>query len=135
MKANPDKFQFIILGNKGSHTLQISDITKKLLPPFFSIRVFFQGHWQLTGLQGKGGDHLLFHSPTHEHADIYLELCTWNDIFNCNAYQTATRWDLPPYWISIWLIDDLVLIFVCLFINFILGFVTRQRYIILLQIF
>ena len=29
MKANPDKFHFIILGNKGSHTLQIGDITTK----------------------------------------------------------------------------------------------------------
>ena len=28
MKANPDEFQFIILGNTGSHTLQIGDITK-----------------------------------------------------------------------------------------------------------
>ena len=31
---------------------------------FFSIRVFFRGHWKLTGRQGKGGDHLLFHSTT-----------------------------------------------------------------------
>ena len=29
MKANHDKFQFIILGNKGSHTLQIGDTTTK----------------------------------------------------------------------------------------------------------
>ena len=29
MKANPDKFQFIILGNKDSHTLQIGAITTK----------------------------------------------------------------------------------------------------------
>ena len=29
MKANPNKFQFIILGNTGSHTLQIGDITIK----------------------------------------------------------------------------------------------------------
>ena len=29
MKTNPDKFQFIILGNAGSHTLQIGDITIK----------------------------------------------------------------------------------------------------------
>ena len=27
MKANPDKFQLIILGNTGSHTLKIVDIT------------------------------------------------------------------------------------------------------------
>ena len=31
---------------------------------FFSIRVFFHGHWRLTGQQGKGGDHVLFHSTT-----------------------------------------------------------------------
>ena len=30
----------------------------------FSIRVFFHGHWQLTGQQGKGEDHFLFHSTT-----------------------------------------------------------------------
>ena len=29
MKANLDKFQFIILGNTGSHTLKIGDITIK----------------------------------------------------------------------------------------------------------
>ena len=29
IKANPDKFQFIILGNTGSHTLKIGDITIK----------------------------------------------------------------------------------------------------------
>ena len=29
MKANPDKFQFIILGNTGSHALKIGDITIK----------------------------------------------------------------------------------------------------------
>ena len=29
MKANPDKFQFIIIGNKGSHILQVGDITTK----------------------------------------------------------------------------------------------------------
>ena len=29
MKPNPDKFQFIILGNTDSHTLQIGDITSK----------------------------------------------------------------------------------------------------------
>ena len=29
MKANPDKFQFIILENRGSHTLKIGDLTIK----------------------------------------------------------------------------------------------------------
>ena len=31
MMANPDKFQFIIIGNKGSHILQVGDITTKLV--------------------------------------------------------------------------------------------------------
>ena len=29
LKTNPDKFQFIILGNKGSYTLQMGHITTK----------------------------------------------------------------------------------------------------------
>ena len=29
MKTNPDTFQFIILVNKGSHTLQFDDVTTK----------------------------------------------------------------------------------------------------------
>ena len=42
-------------------------------------------------------------------------------IFNRNAcnYQTATRWDLPLYRITIWLIDDMMLIFVCLLVDLI----------------
>ena len=47
---------------------------------FFSIKIFFHGHWQLTGQQGKGGP--IFYSTlplpsAHEHSDIYLQLCTW----------------------------------------------------------
>ena len=96
---------------------------------FFSVRVFLHGHWRLTGQQGKGGDHLystLPLPPAHEHSDIYLQLCMWDDyhIFNRTAciYQAATRWDLPPYRITIWLIDDVMLIFVCLLVYLIQGF-------------
>ena len=48
--------------------------------------------------------------PAHEHWDIFLQLCTWDDyhvfliatlVFN----QTAIWWDLSPYQITIWLID------------------------------
>ena len=31
-----------------------------------------------------------------------------------STYQTATRWDLPPYWTNIWLLNDALLISVCL---------------------
>ena len=66
-------------------------------------------------------------SPAHEHSDIHFQLYTWDD---CHIFliatlvlQTATRWYLPPYQITIWLIDDVLLIFVCL-LDLILGFVT-----------
>ena len=89
---------------------------------FFSIRVFFQGHWWLTGQQGKGGVHLLFHSTTStrswtfRHLFATLHVRWLSHIFNRTAciYQAATRWDLPPYRITIWLTDDVTLSF-CLF--------------------
>ena len=89
---------------------------------FFSIRVFFHGHWRLTGQQGKQGDHLLFHSTTFtrsrtsRHLFVTLHVRWLSHIFNRSACinQTATRWDFPPYWITIWLIDDVTLSF-CLF--------------------
>ena len=45
-------------------------------------------------------------------------------ISNRNAciYQTATRWDFPPYRITIWLIDDVKFVLVCLLDHLILGF-------------
>ena len=49
-------------------------------------------------------------------------------IFNHAAciYQIATRWYLPPYRITIWLIDDVMLIFVCLIDDLALGFCFSQ---------
>ena len=99
---------------------------------FFSIRVFFHRHWQFTGQQGKGGDHLLFHSATSTRSRTFRHLFAtlhvrWlSHIFNRTAciYQTATRWDLPPYRITIWLIDWLIddAMFVCLLDKLILDF-------------
>ena len=85
---------------------------------FLSIRVFFHRQWQLTGQQGKGGDLFLFHfttstcSQTFRHLRATLQLRWLSHIFNHNAciYQTATRRDIPPYRITIWLIDDVMLI-------------------------
>ena len=98
----------------------------------FSIRGFFHGHWQLTGQEGKGGDHFLFDSTTSTRSRTFRHLFAtlhvrWlSHIFNRNAYiyQTATRWDLPPYQITIWLIDDVMLIFIGLLAELILGLVT-----------
>ena len=86
-------------------------LVKALL--FFSIRVFFHRHWRFTGHQEKGGDHLLFHSTTSTRSRTLRYLLAtlhvrWlSPIFNRNAcvYQTATRWDLPPYRNTIWVID------------------------------
>ena len=97
---------------------------------FFFLSGFW--NWQLPGQQGKGGDHLSFgsttstRSRTSRHLFATLHVRWLSHIFNRNAciYQTATRWDLPPYRITIWLIDDVILIFVCLHVELILGFVT-----------
>ena len=78
-----------------------SNVDRKAI--FFSIRVFFHGHWWLTEQQGKGGDHFLFHSTTSTRSRTFRHLFAtlhvrWlSHIFNRNAciYQTATRWDFP----------------------------------------
>ena len=75
---------------------------------------------------------ILFHSTTSTRSRKFRHLFAtlhvrWvSHIFNRNAciYQTATRWDLPPHRITIWLIDDVILIFVCLLVELILSFVT-----------
>ena len=81
----------------------------------------------------RGGDHVLFLSTTSTRSQTFRHLFatlpvrlphTFNRIA-CN-YQAATRWDLPPYWITIWLIDDVMLIFVCLLADLILGFGYRN---------
>ena len=74
---------------------------------YISIRAFFHRHWRFIGQQGKAGDHLLFnstnstHSRTFRHLFATLHVRWLSRIFNRNAsvYQTATRWDLPPYWL------------------------------------
>ena len=98
---------------------------------FFSIKVFC--HWQFTGQQGKEGDHRLFHCTTSTRSWTLIHLFAtfhvrWlSRIFNHNAcvYQSVTRWDLPPYRITIWLIDWLMK--QCLFVylmNWFYVFVT-----------
>ena len=100
--------------------LRILEILKDM---FFSVRAFFHGHWRLTGQQRKGGHHLLFHSTASSCSRTFRYLFTtshvrWlSHIFNRNPciYQTATRWDFPPYWITIWLTDWWCSFIFCLF--------------------
>ena len=48
-------------------------------------------------------------------------------IFNCVGcnYRIAIPWDLPPYWITIWLTDDEMLILVRLLDDLILGLLPQ----------
>ena len=80
---------------------------------FFFYESFLHRHWRYIEQQGKGGDHLLFHSTTFTSSQTLRHLFAtahvrWlSRIFNRNAcvYQTATRWDLPLHQITISVID------------------------------
>ena len=80
---------------------------------FFFYQGFLHRHWRFTGQQEKGGDHLLFHSATstrsrtlrHWLATLHVRWISRNFNRNACVYQTATRWDLPPHRITIWVID------------------------------
>ena len=102
--------------------------------PNFKCNFFFHGHRRLTGQQGKGEDHLLFHSTTSNRSQTFILRHLFSDIYfatlhvrwlshtsNRTAciYQAATSWDLPPHQVTIWLIDDVRLNFVCLLVDLI----------------
>ena len=96
---------------------------------FFFYQGFLHRNWRFTGQQGKGGT--IFYStlplpPAHDHADIYLQLCMWNDyhVFSI-ATLVFTRLLLFEIYHLIklpfdWLIDDAV--FACLLDDLMLGF-------------
>ena len=101
---------------------------------FFSVVFFFyQGFLTQTLMihrtagEGRGPFFIpLYHF--HPLTNIQTFVCNFarrwlSLIFNCTAciYQTAIRWDLTPYRITIWSIDDM-LIFVRLFDDLILDF-------------
>ena len=104
---------------KSSKSSNLSITGKKF---FFLSGFFFHGHWKLTGQQGKGENHLLFHSTTstwsrtfrHLFLTLHVRWLPHISYRTACTYQTATQWDLPPSRITIWLIDDVMLVFVCL---------------------
>ena len=109
------------------------DITGK--HSFFFYQGFLSPTLTTHRTAGKGGDQLLFHSTTSARSRTFRYLFAtlhvrWlSHTFNCTAciYQAATRWDLPPYRITIWLIDDVTLVlFVCLRDDLILAFLLQQ---------
>ena len=101
---------------------------------FFFLLGFFL-RTLITQRKAQEGRGLYFIPLYHLHplTDIQAFICNFAremtilcKIFNRNTciYQTATRWELPPYQITLWLIDDVMLIFVCLLGDLILGYVT-----------
>ena len=96
---------------------------------FLNCDFFYQGFLLRTltthGTAGKGRDYLLFHFTTStrlrtfRHFFVNLHVKWLLHIFNLTTciYQTATQWDLPPNWIIIWLIDDVMFISVCLLVD------------------
>ena len=109
-------------------------VSKTFTWRFWYLFSFYQGFLSRTltthrtVAEGRG-DHLystLPFPPAHAHSDIYfstLHVRRLSHISNRTAciYQADTRWDLTPYQITIWLIDDVMLIFVCLLVDFIQG--------------
>ena len=68
--------------------------------------------------------HYHFHPLTIIQTFATLHVRWLSRIFNCNAciYQTATQWVLPTYQITVWLVDDVKLVFVYLLDDLILVF-------------
>ena len=102
---------------KGPHKLNISYFTQCFnVLSFFYNRFFFHGHWPLPL------------PPADKHSDIYLQLCTGDDyhIFLI-ATLVFTRLLLDEIYHVIELLFDwlmVMLIFVFLLVDLILGFVT-----------
>ena len=115
----------------------ITDLIKGTSEPCRGILLFFFFYQSFlsrtltahrTAEEGRGPSFPLYHF--HPLTNIQTFMCNFaremTIIFNRNAciYQAATLWHLPPYRITIWLIDDIILIFVCLHVELTLGFVT-----------
>ena len=104
------------------------NLAKESLKKFFfpSIRVFFQGHWRLTGQWGKGRDHLLFHSATSIRSRTFRHLffnfaremtitylashITYWPVYNSMRFTT-----LSYYYLSDWWCDVAFCLFTCWF--------------------
>ena len=103
---------------------------KKKIKFFFSIGFSFTDTDNSQDSRGREGTifyYTLTLPPAHKHSDIYLQLCMWDEyhIFSI-ATLVFTRLllgeILPPYQITIWMIDDVQFVLVCLLDDLILGF-------------
>ena len=106
---------------------------------FFFYRGFLSRTLTTHRTAGEGRGSFLFHSTTSTCSQTFRHLCAtlhmrWlSHIFNCNAciYQTATRWDLPPCWITIlidWWCDVDLSLFACWFgLRFCYSYLTWEK--------
>ena len=114
-------------------TVNNKDTRRTSLVFLFSVRVFFT---DIDFSQdSRGRERTIFYStlplpPAHEHRDIYLQLCMWDDyhVFLI-ATLVFTRLLLDEIYHLIelpfeWLIDDAM--FVCLLDELILGFLLQR---------
>ena len=96
-----------------NHYINIVENTSGMPPEFFFLLGFSSQTLTIhrTAGEGRGPSFIpLYHfdlltNIRHLFTTLYVR---WlSHIFNCNAcvYQTATQWDLPPYQITIWVID------------------------------
>ena len=73
----------------------------------------FTGTDDTQDSRGREGTITSTRSRTLRHLLATLHVRWLSHIFNRTTciYQAATRWDLQPYWITIWLTDDVTLSF------------------------
>ena len=120
--------------------MKVADVLNMLFPFLFLMKIlvksfffasgfFFHGYWQLQDSRGREG--APYHSTTSTRSRTFRYLLAtlhvrWSShTFNRIAciFQTATRWDVLPYRITIWLINDVTLsFFVCLRDDLFLAF-------------
>ena len=90
--------------------LRVSRMLLQLI--VFSIRIFFTDTDDSQNSRGREGTIFYFTlplPPAHKHWDIYLQLCMWDDyhvfLIATPVFTRLLLWDLPPYRITIWVID------------------------------
>ena len=53
--------------------------------------------------------------PAHKDLEFGLQVCTWDDYLEfLIAELLITQWDLPTWWITIWMVDDGMIFSICL---------------------
>ena len=128
MKSFYFSVQFIILCSKNF-------ITENFVKIVFFYQGFLSQTLTIHRTVGEETGPFLFISSTSTRSRTFrnfflatLHVSWLLRIFNCTTciYQIATRWDLPLYWITIWLIYDILLNFVRFLDDFFLVFLLQQ---------